>query len=58
MGLLGLVLALVTAAYIAGVWTGGLFFSQRQNAYEEAVADEGSSRTIAGVDRLSRENRR
>jgi hypothetical protein len=59
MGDLGLVFALVTAAYIVGVWTGGLVFSQRQSAYEEAVVDENSSRTIVGADnRLSRVNRR
>jgi hypothetical protein len=59
MGDLGLVFALVTTAYIVGVWTGGLVFSQRRSAYEEAVADEGSSLTIVGVDtRLSRVSRR
>jgi hypothetical protein len=59
MGDLGLVFALVIAAYIVGVWTGGLVFSQRQSAYEEAEAGEISSRPIVGADnRLSRVNRR
>jgi hypothetical protein len=37
MGDLGLVLALVFAGYIVGVWTGALVFRQRQRAYEDAL---------------------
>jgi len=37
MGVIGLVLAVLTAGYILGVWTGGLVFRQRQGAYEDAV---------------------
>lgn len=40
MGDLGLLFAVVIAAYIVGVWTGALVFKQRQRAYEEAVTAE------------------
>jgi hypothetical protein len=43
MGDLGLVFALVTAGYMAGVWTGALVFRQRQRAYEDGVPATVSS---------------
>jgi hypothetical protein len=43
MGDLGLIFAVVMAAYIVGVWSGALVFSQRQRAYEEAVTADMAS---------------
>ena len=58
MGDLGLVFALVTAAYMVGVWTGALVFSRRQRAYEEAVPVEMSTPPIIVVAVPSRMARR
>jgi hypothetical protein len=37
VGDLGLILALVMAGYIVGVWTGAVVFRQRQHAYEDGA---------------------
>jgi hypothetical protein len=46
VGDLGLVLALVTAGYIVGVWTGALVFRQRQSPYEDGAPATVSSREV------------
>jgi hypothetical protein len=46
VGDLGLVLALITASYIVGVWTGAMVFRQRQAAYEDGAPAMASSRPM------------
>jgi hypothetical protein len=43
---LSLVLALVLASYIVGVWTGALVFRQRQVEYEDGAPATVSSREV------------